>query len=161
MSREEWAKPRGRKSHQRRCGSDDRGEAGLRPDQAINEATCVRVLNHNLTEKRGYLGFDEQEVGTLQRGKRNNLLQKAASSPKDRSRLTRLRRGCVGQAGYRSLIEGFRGGLPRPRPGFDHPPFTAPICAYLFDDEGGKRSSFEACGRKNRLGQVLHHPTRL
>src|SRR6186713_1645169 len=39
--------PRGRKSHQRRCGSDDRGEAGLRPDQAINEATCVRVLNRN------------------------------------------------------------------------------------------------------------------
>jgi hypothetical protein len=48
LSREEWAKPRGRKSHQRRCGSDDRGEAGLRPDQAINEATCVRVLSHNL-----------------------------------------------------------------------------------------------------------------
>ena len=48
LPREEWAKPRGRKSHQRRCGSDDRGEAGLRPDQAINEATCVRVLNHDI-----------------------------------------------------------------------------------------------------------------
>src|SRR5277367_961762 len=30
----------------RRCGSDDRGAAGLRPDRAITEATCVRVLNH-------------------------------------------------------------------------------------------------------------------
>src|SRR6266700_5661804 len=35
----------------RRCGSDDRGVAGLRSDQAINEATCVRVLNRNLSEK--------------------------------------------------------------------------------------------------------------
>jgi len=51
LPREEWAQPRGRKSRQRRCGSDDRGEAGLRPDQAINEATCVRVLNRNLKEK--------------------------------------------------------------------------------------------------------------
>ncbi len=46
-------KPRGRKSHQRRCGSDDRGEAGLRPDQAIKEATCVRVLNRNLGRRLG------------------------------------------------------------------------------------------------------------
>src|SRR6516165_8140015 len=46
-------KPRGRKSHQRRCGSDDRGAAGLRPDQAIKEATCVRVLNRNLGRRRG------------------------------------------------------------------------------------------------------------
>ena len=30
----------------RRCGSDDRGAAGLRPDQAIKEARCVRALNH-------------------------------------------------------------------------------------------------------------------
>ncbi|MDA9495136.1 hypothetical protein XI08_39885 [Bradyrhizobium sp. CCBAU 11361] len=50
LPREEWAKPRGRKSQQRRCGSDDRGEAGLRPDRAINEATCVRVLNRNFKE---------------------------------------------------------------------------------------------------------------
>lgn len=84
LSREEWAKPRGRKSYQRRCGSDDRGEAGLRPDQAINEASCVRVLNHNLTEKRGYLGFDEQEVGTIQRGKRKNPLQKGGIISQER-----------------------------------------------------------------------------
>src|SRR5258708_26134262 len=34
LPREEWAKPRGRKYYQRRCGSGDRGVAGLRPDQA-------------------------------------------------------------------------------------------------------------------------------
>src|SRR2546421_8701119 len=44
-------KPRGRKSLQRRCGSDDRGAAALGPDRAIKEATCVRVLNRNLKEK--------------------------------------------------------------------------------------------------------------
>ena len=35
LPREEWAKPRGRKSTRRRCGSGDRGAADLRPDQAI------------------------------------------------------------------------------------------------------------------------------
>src|ERR1700676_3838978 len=42
LPREEWAKPRGRKSHRRHCGSDDRGVAGLRPDQA-NERLGARV----------------------------------------------------------------------------------------------------------------------
>ena len=42
LPREEWAEPRGRKSHRRRCGSGDRGAAGLRPDQA-KERPCVRV----------------------------------------------------------------------------------------------------------------------
>jgi len=41
LAREEWAKPRGRKSLRQRCGSDDRGAAGLRPDRAITEARCV------------------------------------------------------------------------------------------------------------------------
>jgi hypothetical protein len=42
LPREEWAKPRGRKSHRSRCGSGDRGAAGLRPDQA-NERQGARV----------------------------------------------------------------------------------------------------------------------
>src|SRR6476646_5469259 len=42
LPREEWAKPRGRKSRPRHCGSGDRGAAGLRPDQA-NERPGVRV----------------------------------------------------------------------------------------------------------------------
>src|SRR6201990_1738771 len=33
LPREEWAEPRGRKSQRRRCGSGDRGAAGLRPDR--------------------------------------------------------------------------------------------------------------------------------
>ena len=35
LAREEWAKPRGRKSIRRHCGSGDRGVAGLWPDRAI------------------------------------------------------------------------------------------------------------------------------
>src|SRR5882672_1915021 len=35
LPREEWAKPRGRKSNRRRCGSGDRGAAVLWPDQPI------------------------------------------------------------------------------------------------------------------------------
>src|SRR5216684_5065861 len=42
LPREEWAKPRGRKSHQRRCGPGDRGAAALRLDQA-KERPWVRA----------------------------------------------------------------------------------------------------------------------
>src|SRR5215831_8251120 len=35
LAREEWAKPRGRKSRRRHCGTGDRGAAVLWPDQAI------------------------------------------------------------------------------------------------------------------------------
>src|SRR6266851_2053490 len=45
LPREEWAKPRGRKSHRRRCGSGDRGVAGLRLDQANERLRCSRALN--------------------------------------------------------------------------------------------------------------------
>src|SRR6266478_1958052 len=41
LPREEWAKPRGRKSHRCHCGSGDRGAAGLRPDRA-NERPGAR-----------------------------------------------------------------------------------------------------------------------
>ena len=63
----------------RRCGSDDRGVAGLRSDRAINEATCVRVLNQ-VREKMAGLGSVRQEVGTVRRRKRNEGRQKALSS---------------------------------------------------------------------------------
>src|SRR5262249_3963890 len=43
LPREEWAKPRGRKSMRWRCGSDDRGAAGLRPDRAIAEPGASRA----------------------------------------------------------------------------------------------------------------------
>ena len=36
-----------------RCGSDDRGAAGLRPDQAIKEARCVARAERNLRRRRG------------------------------------------------------------------------------------------------------------
>ncbi|MBR0938500.1 hypothetical protein [Bradyrhizobium jicamae] len=52
----------GKKAHQRRCGSDDRGEAALRPDQAINEATCVCELNYISGEDVAYFGCPGQEV---------------------------------------------------------------------------------------------------
>src|ERR1700761_2339540 len=55
LPREEWAKPRGRKSQRRRCGSGDRGAAGLRPDRAITEARR-RVLKRNLGRELANLG---------------------------------------------------------------------------------------------------------
>ncbi len=42
LPREEWAKPRGRKSNRRRCGSGDRGAAVLRLDQAKERPWVAR-----------------------------------------------------------------------------------------------------------------------
>ncbi len=42
LPREEWAKPRGRKSLRRRCGSGDRGAAILRLDQAKERPQVAR-----------------------------------------------------------------------------------------------------------------------
>jgi hypothetical protein len=42
LPREEWAKPRGRKSHRRRCGTGDRGAAVLWPDQAVRGRVARR-----------------------------------------------------------------------------------------------------------------------
>ncbi|UWU75403.1 hypothetical protein N2603_36025 [Bradyrhizobium huanghuaihaiense] len=84
-----------------------------------------------------YLGFDEQEVGTIQRRKRKNLLQRAVSSP----RTDRVNTAPPGlrepDRNASGLIEELRGGLPLPRSGLDRLPFSAPIYVNLFDDEGG------------------------
>ena len=60
LPREEWAKPRGRKSRRRRCGSGDRGAAVLRLDQA-KERPCGRTPNSILGRRRG------RPEGVLQR----------------------------------------------------------------------------------------------
>jgi hypothetical protein len=52
LPREEWAKPRGRKSHRRRCGTGDRGADVLWPDQAIR-GPVARVGPTALSRRRG------------------------------------------------------------------------------------------------------------
>ena len=52
MPREEWAKPRGRKSHRRRCGTGDRGADVLWPDQAIR-GPAARAGPTALRRRRG------------------------------------------------------------------------------------------------------------
>src|SRR5262249_6269392 len=52
LPREEWAKPRGRKSHRRRCGTGDRGADVLWPDQAIR-GPVARVGPTALRRRRG------------------------------------------------------------------------------------------------------------
>jgi hypothetical protein len=159
LSREEWAKPRGRKSHQRRCGSDDRGEAGLRPDQAINEATCVRVLNHNLwrsvaisvsMNKRPERFRGERETISCKRQRRlpgtdrGNIALPRLGGP-DRMPAASLRSSkedCLSRA-HVSIIS------------------RSPRRSTRLFDEGGKRSSLGQCDRKKCLGRVLHHPARL
>src|SRR5262249_20244293 len=52
LPREEGAKPRGRKSHRRRCGTGDRGADVLWPDQAIR-GPVARVGPTALRRRRG------------------------------------------------------------------------------------------------------------
>src|SRR5215831_3887419 len=52
LPREEWAKPRGRKSHRRRCGTGDRGADVLWPDQAIR-GPVARAGPTALRRRRG------------------------------------------------------------------------------------------------------------
>jgi hypothetical protein len=52
LAREEWAKPRGRKSHRHRCGPGDRGAAVLWPDQAIR-GPVARAGPTALRRRRG------------------------------------------------------------------------------------------------------------
>ena len=73
-----------------------------------------------------YLGCAEQEVGTVERRKRNNLLQRAVSSPKEWSRARRPR-----QCGPRGICAAwsmhFEEDCARPRSCPDGPSFNAPI----------------------------------
>jgi hypothetical protein len=94
------------------------------------------VLNHTL-EEAWLSRFSGQEVGSIQRGKRNNLLQKGGIVSRESIEITSLRRGSVGRTERRGLIEQFRGGPPLPLSDFNHPQLIAPIYAHLFD-EGGK-----------------------
>lgn len=107
-----------------------------------------------------YLGFAEQEVGTIQRRKRNNLLQRAVSSPKNGSRQHRSAAAAWARPKCRRLDRGAPRRTASPALRSRSSPFIAPIYANLFDDEGGKRSSLGPSGRKNWLGRALHHPTR-
>src|SRR6516225_3426071 len=52
LPREEWAKPRGRKSHRRHCGTGDRGADVLWPDQAIR-GPVARAGPTALRRRRG------------------------------------------------------------------------------------------------------------
>ncbi len=67
--REEWPEARGRKSRRRRCGSGDRGEAVLRPDQAI-ERPCGRAPNSMHGRRRGRPWLPRTRCPALQAGRK-------------------------------------------------------------------------------------------
>ena len=106
-----------------------------------------------------YLGCAEQELGTVERRKRNNLLQRAVSSPKEWSRARRPRQ-CGPSGNLRGLVDALRGGL-RASPLMSRWSLVQRTeYANLFG-EGGERSSLARGGRKNWLGRLLHRPDRL
>lgn len=155
--------PRGRKSQQRRCGSADRGAAGLRPDRAIKEASCVRVLNLKPGEKLGEFRFLCTRGRNGSGRKRNNLREWAASSRQsgqavrrvqpwqlcvpDRKSPARVRRFLRGPSASSALVSIIhrRGCL---------------FCD-LFDDKSAESSSLVCRGRENGAGRLSARPFRL
>jgi hypothetical protein len=81
LPREEWAKPRGRKSRRRRCGSGDRGAAVLRLDQAMERPWVARrtassgEVVANLRGPAKGLGLPGEETAAMGQ-------KKEASSPR-------------------------------------------------------------------------------
>jgi hypothetical protein len=72
--REEWAKPRGRKSIRRRCGKGDRGAAVLWPDQAIRGHVARASGSY---EGEGWrISWPAQDVGLQERRKRSPSVRK-------------------------------------------------------------------------------------
>src|SRR6516225_316970 len=78
LSREEWAKPRGRKSHRRRCGSGGRGAAVLWPDQAIRGR--VASVRQPRGEDVADIERTAQEAGLTGRRKGKRCVQMGAAT---------------------------------------------------------------------------------
>ena len=88
LPREEWAKPRGRKSHRRRCGPGDRGAAVLWPDQAIEAACFARPTalrrrrgGYRVTRTRGRPDRAKQKKAWRSNGRPLHVQPPAAQRP--------------------------------------------------------------------------------
>jgi hypothetical protein len=88
--REEWPEARGRKSRRRRCGSGDRGEAVLRPDQA-SERPCGRAPNSMHGRRRGRRWLPRTRGPALQAGRKTPWrADRTGCNPPEPQRLRRL-----------------------------------------------------------------------
>jgi hypothetical protein len=66
LPREEWALAQGKKVLSDGVAAQTiEAQPVFGQIRAIKEATCVRVLNHNVGRRLAYLGCGEQEVGTI------------------------------------------------------------------------------------------------
>ncbi len=133
-----------------------RSRSSARSSHQRGHVRCVRTATSG--EGVAYLGSAEQEVATIRRRKRSNLLQTAVSSPKRQSRHRRSAGGLVGPAEMGRLVKAPRGTAP-PRSGPDHPSFNASIYASLLDEEGDERSSLARSGWKNWVRRIRREPS--
>ena len=133
--REEWPEARGRKSRCRRCGSGDRGEAVLRPDQAI-ERPCGRAPNSSHRRRPGRRWLPRTRGPAAQEGRKKPWrADRTDRGPPEPQRLRRLsssilRTGEI-EANFSKSREGRLTAVSGYRPG--HPPISSPI-AHEADD---------------------------
>jgi uncharacterized protein (DUF736 family) len=150
LPREEWAKPRGRKSHRRPCGSGDRGSAVLWPDQPKRGRGRApnSILGEDVADPEG----PAQESRDARRRERGRSVGKGRHSnrrqPSPRhcpSHRVFVGRADIAAAWSKQSRKG-RGYLSQ----LDDPSFTAPIFTDLFDDpEGESYTLIWSWGRKS------------
>ena len=157
-------KPRGRKSLRRRCGSDDRGAAGLRPDQAIKEATCVRVLNRNLQEKTWRISVVLNKRSVRFGAERETICRKGRYCPGRNDRAPRaLHRSYVDQTEIGTACST----APRRERGYLSLKLDRPLlqrdalCRLARRMMATKPHPLVRGGCENWLRRILHHPGRL
>ena len=104
LPREEWAKPRGRKSRRRRCSSGDRGAAVLRLDQA-KERPWVARRTASSREVVANLKGPAQEIRQAGRSEGGRGVEKGRRYPKPTRLDDEPTTASVGCTEYTRLIE--------------------------------------------------------
>jgi hypothetical protein len=88
--REERAKPRGRKSQRRQCGSGDRGVAGLRPDQANERPGARGCAEQHFRKETWQLSIGLFKAPRVSGEERENLARRKAAGVVETDRTPRL-----------------------------------------------------------------------
>ena len=137
LPREEWAKPRGRKSNRRRCGSGDRGAAVLWPDQPRKRPWVARRTASS-GEVVANLKGPAQEDWHTGRTDGGHSVEKRRHHPSSTDRRQRpspascrLARGKASRSGHSGIRS----------PVASRQAFAATISANLFDDGETKASA--------------------
>jgi hypothetical protein len=151
LPREEWAKPRGRKSNRRRCGSGDRGAAVLRLDQA-KERPWVARRTASSREVVANLKGPAQESRRAGRREDGRGVEKGLHRPSQPGANDEPATASVSRAEDTGSSKRYRGAAFMPPHDNEHSP---PTFANLFDDEDAESVSVSGRAAASRSASEL------